>query len=158
MKHLFTALLLSASLAQAAQESNDWETNDSGYLVRQAAETQDFMGINICQSMIVFASPAEPEDEGKTIQLSLVMRVDTEGPWDARMIVRVNEGLALGGLALDPLLLKEMIQGKNLRIKWGDSVYSRFDLSGLTSELKRVKCDSEFFESDKKPGDADFFS
>lgn len=158
MKHLFAALLLSASLAQATEDPNDWQVNAKGYAVRQAAETEDFMGINVCQSMIIFASPAEPQDEGQSVKVHLTIRVDTQGPWDAKMTVNVENGLALGGLPLDPLLLKEMTQGENLRIKWSDNVYSRFDLKGLTAILKTVKCDSDFFEQDNKSGDAKFFS
>lgn len=158
MKHILTALLLTASLAQATEEVRGWETNARGYAVRQAEETEDFVGINVCQGMIIFASPAEPGDEGKELQLKFQMRVDTESPWEAEMKVKFNEGLAMGGLGMDPLLLKELTQGQHLRVKWANNVYSRFDLTGLTKTLKTIKCDSEFFEQEEKSGDAKFFS
>lgn len=158
MKHILAVLLLGSALAQAAEEPSPWQTNARGYAVRQAEETEDFVGINACQGLIVFASPAEQSEDGAEAHVNIVMRVDTESPWNGEITVRVSDGLALGGLNMDPLLLKELIAGRNLRVKWSETVYSRFDLSGLTEILKTIKCDSEFFDRDQKSGDAKFFS
>lgn len=155
MKRIFTVLLLSAGLAQATEP---WILNDRGYAVREATETEDFLGINICEGIIMFAAPAENRDEGAEAQVKIVMRVDTESPWDGEITLRVTNGLVLGGLNMDALLLRELIAGRNLRVKWSDTVYSRFDLSGLTETLKTVKCDNEFFETEPESGDAKFFS
>lgn len=155
MKRILAALLLSAGLAQATEP---WILNDRGYVVREATETEDFLGINICEGIIMFAAPAENRDEGAQAQVKIVMRVDTESPWNGEITLRVADGLALGGLNMDPVLLRELIAGRNLRVKWSDNVYSRFDLLGLTEILKTVKCDSEFFEQEQKSGDAKFFS
>ncbi len=158
MKTILTALLLSAGLAKAAEVPNDWQVNERGYAVREAEETQDFVGINICEAIIMFASPAENRDEGTEAKVKITMRVDTEVPWDGEITLRVTDGLVLGGLGLDPVLLRELIAGQNLRVKWSETVYSRFDLSGLTETLKTVKCDSEFFGPEPKSGDSKFFS
>ena len=164
----YLVLLLTAGLAQAdgltqvEDIPNDWQINKKGYAIRQAAETVDFVGINICTQVIMFASPAKNHVDGTAVQVKFIMRVDTESPWDGRFSMDVRDGILRGGLDLDPLLLKEMLAGQNLRVKWSPTIYSRFNLDGLTEILKTVHCDSEFFEPDSPPeqksDDSKFFS
>lgn len=151
---VLTFILLCMSVAAHAEGT--WVTNDVGYVVTQADETNDFLGINICTKFLVFATASTPEQEGKSGKIPVKIRIDLEEPWEGELDYAISDGMAQAGITLDAGLLSEMIKGNYLRVKWGINrdIYSRFNLTGLTATLKNVKCDRDFF-NDKK--DADFF-
>lgn len=155
MKIIWVILLL-LSMSVKAQD-DIWTTNDSGYAVRQAENTLDFVGVNICTNSLVFATPTEQEDRSVTGNIQVIMRVDTETSWEATLVYKIAEGMAVAGVPMKSGFVKELVKGKYLRVKWADTVYSRFDLDGLTKILSSIKCDSDFFPKQDQDKDADYF-
>lgn len=155
MKITWVILLLWSLAVQAQDEA--WVTNDSGYAVRQAENTLDFVGVSICNNSLVFATPTENQDQSDTGNIQVIMRVDTETPWEVLLVYKITEGMAVAGVPMKTGFVKELVKGKYLRVKWADTVYSRFDLEGLTRALASVKCDSDFFPEQDQKKDADYF-
>lgn len=151
MKKLIAALSLTFSMGV---HSDDWAVSEQ-VVLRKGENTSDFVAINVCIGALTFGAPANDTPEGTTIPIKAQMRVDTISPWEFSMTSKVMNGILLGQLDLDPELLKELIQGSKLRVKWKENVISRFDLEGLSSALKQVKCDSEYF---KEKTDSDYFT
>ena len=151
MKKTIAALSLSISMLAHGE---GWEVGDQ-IVITKGENTNDFLAINICTAALTFGAPANNTPNGTTIPITAQMRVDTISPWEFSMTSTVINGMLLGQLDLDPELLKELVQGTNLRVKWQEDAISRFNLEGLTSALKQVNCDREFIE---QKNDADFFS
>lgn len=151
VKKFILGLVLLPSLVFA----DNWDTNDDGYVFKEAEETNDFMGINPCTQNILFIAPTKDQVDGPKGKLAPQMRIDTESAWQGEVQAFVKDNMYMVMIQLTPEFLAELVGGKYLRIKWADKVYSRFDLNGLTAKLKEVKCDSIYFQEKK---DSDYFT
>lgn len=158
IQYFFLAVLLVLSAKVFADK---WQIGPNGTVVTEAEDTQDVLGINICDAVIIFAAPSSDVSDGTAVRIKPQMRVDFISPWEGDVVARVKNGLMIASISMSPEFLKELVSGKILRVKWSETSYSRFSLDGLISALKQVECsneepnynkDSEYFK------DSDYFT
>lgn len=153
MKRILAAISLLIPLTAL---SGEWIVNEKNVAVTIAESTKDILGVDICGQSLILATPALPDSkEGETYPYHAVMRIDKISPWNMEATAIVTDkGLLISVLKLTPQLLSELLQGSIMRIKWGEDVFTRFDLTGLTATLKTIQCDKEYFP---KSDDSDYF-
>lgn len=152
MKRILAAVVLMIPLTSM---SGDWIVNDKKVVLTVAETTKDILGVDLCSKSLILAAPALPEwKEGDTYPVHATMRIDTISPWTMEATAIISNGLIISAMKLTPQLLAEMLQGTTMRIKWGEDIYTRFDLTGLTATLKTVNCDKDFFPDSS---DSDYF-
>lgn len=152
MKKIFAAIALMMPLTAM---SGEWIVNEKNVAIQVAETTKDILGVDLCQQSIILAAPALPDSkEGQEYPYHAVMRIDSISPWNMQATAFVSNGFLISALKLTPQLLTEMLQGTTMRIKWGEDVFTRFDLTGLAGTLKTVNCDKEFFP---ESNDSDYF-
>lgn len=150
-------LALALSMSGTSWADSEWLANDAGFVVREADETNDVMGVNPCNEVLVFMAPGSADKNGQKVTVPVMFRVDHETPWQSQVQVRYQDDWAISTLKLDSRFLGELLAGAALRIKWAPGAYSRFNLQGLTAALDGVKCDKEYFDESDKDRDADYF-
>lgn len=152
MKRILAAIALVIPLTAL---SGEWIVNEKNVAIQVAETTKDILGVDLCQQSIILAAPALPDSkEGQAYPYHAVMRIDSISPWNMQATAFVSNGFIISALKLTPQLLTELLQGTTMRIKWGEDVYSRFDLTGLTATLKTIQCDKEYFPNSD---DSDYF-
>ena len=152
------ALLAAALVLSTSAWAESWSVNKSGFAIKQSDTTMEYMGVNECANMLMFAAPAADNVvDGTTGTVNPTMRIDTKEPWQGTLNVSVNDRIVIVMASVKPGLIAELKSGQTLRIKWADGVITRYDLAGLTAILKTITCDQEYFEKDKSNSDADYF-
>lgn len=151
IKYFFLGVLL---ILSARVFADKWEIGPGGTVATVAEDTQDVLGINICDAALIFAAPSPDVSDGTTVKVKPQMRIDLVSPWEGDAVARVKNGVMITSMSLSPELLQELLFGKILRVKWTENAYSRFSLDGLVPALKQVECNE-----DSSPNkDADYFT